>query len=57
LLRQNAPMEITLGQYARVPNKTTQHSGKVVKKNGNYFWENTAGDQWTLEGDLDVGII
>lgn len=57
LLRQNAPMEITLGQYARVPNKTTQHSGKVVKKNGNFFWENTAGDQWTLEGDLDVELF
>ncbi len=53
LLRQIAPMEITLGQYERVPLKTNQHTGKVIKNNGSLLWENNAGDQWGLARDIN----
>ncbi|MFT6337421.1 MAG: hypothetical protein ACJATI_004184 [Halioglobus sp.] len=48
MLRESIPVEITLGQYERIPTETTLHSGHIIKEAGQYYWENDAGNKWLL---------
>lgn len=48
LLRNKAPIEISLGLFERVPKLTPQHTGNIVKMNGQFFWMSDAADNWTL---------
>ncbi len=48
LLRTSIPIEIALGQFERVPNLNTQHTGYIIKTSGKLFWQNNAGGNWSL---------
>ncbi len=48
LIRETAPMEIVLGDFERVPNQSTQHTGSILKTAGQFNWLNDAGDDWSL---------
>ncbi len=48
ILRQTAPVEIALGNYTRVPYESMLHSGNIIKEAGELYWENEAGDRWSL---------
>lgn len=48
LMRQSLPIELALGNYARVPSKSSQHTGNVIKSQGRIFWENDGNGFWPL---------
>ncbi len=48
LLRGKAPIEIVLGNFERVPNLITKHTGKILKTVGKFRWLSDAGDTWQL---------
>jgi hypothetical protein len=48
LLRETAPVEIVLGLFERVPKVSTEHTGKILKTAGQLYWQNNAGDNWSL---------
>jgi hypothetical protein len=47
-MRQSTPVELALGNYERVPKITQQHTGSLVKNQGEIQWKNDIGDSWTL---------
>jgi len=51
-LRTQYPFEISLGNYTRMPEETTQHTGNIIKEAGNLFWANDAGDRWALNPEV-----
>ncbi len=48
LIRETVPIEIALGDFERVPNLNTQHTGNILKTAGQFNWQNDAGDDWSL---------
>jgi hypothetical protein len=54
LLRGSVPIEIALGEYERMPNEATRHTGRIVKEAGLLFWENDAGDRWSLTPNTEA---
>lgn len=53
LMRQSLPIELALGNYARVPSNNSHHTGNLIKSQGRIFWENDAGDSWSLIPNTD----
>lgn len=51
-LRTQYPFEISLGNYTRMPEETTQHTGNIAKEAGELIWANDAGDRWTLNPEV-----
>ena len=48
LLRESIPIEVALGLYERIPVASSQHTGTITKRDGQFFWENGNGDSWSL---------
>ncbi len=48
LIRDFVPMEIVLGLFERVPKESTQHAGTILKTAGQFYWNNDAGESWSL---------
>jgi hypothetical protein len=48
ILREIAPIEIALGIFQRKPTENPLHTGTIIKDTGQFFWENEAGDLWSL---------
>lgn len=48
LMRESIPIEISLGSYKRVPTLNSQHTGSLIKNQGEILWKNDAGDSWAL---------
>lgn len=53
LLRESVPMAIALGEYERRPNESTLHTGSIVKEAGLFYWDNDAGDRWSLTANAE----
>ena len=52
-MRESTPIEIALGRYERVPNNTLQHTGNLIKTQGEISWKNDAGVSWSLTPNTD----
>jgi hypothetical protein len=48
LMRGSLPIELALGNYKRVPTKNSQHTGNLVKTQGQIIWKSDAGESWSL---------
>ncbi|NRB63779.1 MAG: hypothetical protein HRU40_12275, partial [Saprospiraceae bacterium] len=49
LLRQTAPLEITMGQYTQAC--ANNETGQIIKANGQFFWETNRKELWPLNPD------
>jgi len=52
LMRGTLPIEISMGNYKRVPVKNSQHTGSLVKTQGQIQWKSDAGDAWPLTPNI-----
>lgn len=57
LLRGSVPIEIALGGYERRPSSSALHAGQIVKEAGQLFWENEAGDRWSLTPNTEEEVF
>jgi hypothetical protein len=48
LMRNTVPIEIALGNYERLPNTSLQHTGAMIKTQGEIVWKNNASESFTL---------
>lgn len=47
-MRNAVPIEIALGNYERLPNTSLQHTGAMIKTQGEIVWKNNANESLTL---------
>ena len=57
LLRESVPIEIATGNYTRSPEESTLHTGNLIKEGGLFFWENEAGDRWSLTPNAETEVF
>lgn len=48
LMRNTIPIEIALGSYKRVPTINAQHTGTMIKTQGDILWKNDSAEQCVL---------